>query len=928
MADGLRDRLRQVPFTEELTDEYLDALLKETRVVTVPAGKALPDGDRAGGTFYYVESGHLQVEARDPTGHKTNYRDAGEGEYIGLYSLITGLPADLVARATQDSTLLAFPADMLHRYLVSGVQRQACQRGEVLFEQDQTAEFLYFVLEGRFLLEREVQTPGGQMQTVRQTVGPGEYLGSYALITGETFRARATAQQNTSLLAIPFRALQPLLFIHPGWREWFFPLELAERLRAIPLFKWVEDWDIYLLAGEATPLHFDPGHTIYSAEDPAEHFYVIDRGQVVEQPREGEGPWYLAAGNYFGVDSLKGGWQRKSTTVATKPTQVLRLPGHVVGELLQQRNLKLDDQDTRGGLVDRLHGVPLFRVLPRHHLRHLAGYVNLVYYRPGDIVARQGEPADKLMILHEGEAVVLRKSARERARPVRRLKAQPGDAGSGGESEHFGARSLIGRETRGATVEVSQPSTWVILERGDFKQFLQDARLTAADLGPLALPAEDSAAAPLQPDELPLPYQRRRHWIVLVTSVAPGLILAMLVLFWLVLATGGPASVFDVAFFAGRVLLFLAFLSWAAWAYFNWRNDLFIVTSKAVLHIERELLMSEERFEAPLHQIQNVNLRTSVLGQLLGFGDLLIETAAQRGQIAFTTIPDPREAQDLIRRAADEAKSGRQVEEMESIRQRLEDRLVPERLKPEVPGSVLVEPPPPPAASVNANSYRPPPFFVPPFEEHRDGRIIWRKHWFNLLQRTGLPMLATGVAGILLLVIVFPALVRALGINLPGLIDAVARVWLIPVVLVAQALALLWLKYRWEDWRNDVYILAPDEVVDQERQLAIFPIWWIFSESRRAASLSNVQYVDLRIPNLLAIIFNYGDVIVRTAGATGQLDFMFVRHPRRVHAMILRYLDEFQERERERQFEERWRDMAQWLEAYHDVTRRGRANGA
>ncbi|MBN1660229.1 MAG: cyclic nucleotide-binding domain-containing protein [Anaerolineae bacterium] len=925
MADIARDRLSKVPFTEELTDEQINALLPEARVVDVAAGKAVPPGEPPGNTFYYVESGHLRVEAHDPTRHKINYRDAGQGEYVGLYSLITGRPAHIDAQATQDSTLLAFPADMLHRYLVSGVRQQACLRGEVLFKQDQTAEFLYFVLEGRFLLEREVKMPGGGVQTVRRSAGPGEYLGRYALITSQTFRTKATAERNSSVLAIPFRALQPLLFIHPGWREWFFPLELAERLRAIPLFKALEDRDIYLLADETIPMQLQAGEHIYHVEDPAEHFYVIDRGQVEEQPREGEGPWYLAAGNYFGEDSLKGGWQRRSATVATKPTRVLRLAGHVVGEMLQQHNVKLEDQGTRGSLVDRLGDVSLFKGLPRHHLRRLAGYVNLVYFRPGDVVARQGEPADKLMILHEGEAVVLRQSTHERARAVRRLNARPHEPRGSGESEYFGDQALVKWETRGATVEVTQPSAWIVLERGDFQQFLKDTGLTEADLGRPAAPDKGKVLASPQSGVLSLPWQRHRHWIVPVVNVVPALILAVVTLAWLVLVPGDLNRAPDIALFVVRVLFCLICIGRAGWSYWDWRNDVFIITAEAVVHIERKPLTSEQRYEAPLRQIQNVNLGTSLIGEWLGYGDVLIETAAARGQVTFGRIPDPQEAQGLIRRAADAAKSGRQVKEMESIRQRLEDRLVPERLKPGVPGSVLVESPAQPKAQAKANARRRSLSFLPRFEERSGETITWRKHWVNLLQRTGLPVLATGATGILLLVLVVPTLARMFGADVPTLIDMGIWTWLVVVLFV---LSMAWLKYQYVDWENDIYVLKGDQVIDQERQLAPFPLWWWYSESRKAAVLSNVQYVDLRIPHMLALILNYGDVIVQTAGATGQLDFLTVSDPRRVHDTILRYLAEFQERERQRQFDERWHDMAQWLEAYHEVTRREQADGA
>ena len=347
-----------------------------------------------------------------------------------------------------------------------------------------------------------------------------------------------------------------------------------------------------------------------------------------------------------------------------------------------------------------------------------------------------------------------------------------------------------------------------------------------------------------------------------------------------------------------------------------------------MLHIERDLLTSEERYEAPLHQIQNVNLRANVIGQILKFGDVVIETAAARGQVEFAQVPHPEEALDLIRRASDAAKAGRQVKEMESIRHRLEDRLAPERLKPEVPGSVLVEPAASAKAPAKTRRRRRLPSMLPRFEERSGGTITWRKHWFNLAQRTGLAVVATGVTGIALLAVAVPVLVRVLRVDLLDPMDRATQVWLIVGLLVAFALSILWLKYKYEDWKNDIYVLTADQVVDQERELAVFPVWWLYSEIKQSAALSNVQYVDLRIPNLLAIIFNYGDVILRTASATKQLDFMFVRNPRQIHATILRRLAEFQERERERQFEEWWQDMARWLEVYHDVTRRGQVGGA
>jgi hypothetical protein len=150
--------------------------------------------------------------------------------------------------------------------------------------------------------------------------------------------------------------------------------------------------------------------------------------------------------------------------------------------------------------------------------------------------------------------------------------------------------------------------------------------------------------------------------------------------------------------------------------------------------------------------------------------------------------------------------------------------------------------------------------------------------------------------------------------------------WIFLVMLVLWGLAAAWLKYQYEEWANDVYIVTGDQVIDQERELQVFPLWFLYTESRKQASLSNVQYVDYKIPHPLALIFNYGNVIVQTAGAEGTLDFLFVRDPRRVHDEILRRLADFQERQRRREFQDRWGQMAQWFEVYDRMSEEKRTN--
>jgi membrane protein YdbS with pleckstrin-like domain len=212
--------------------------------------------------------------------------------------------------------------------------------------------------------------------------------------------------------------------------------------------------------------------------------------------------------------------------------------------------------------------------------------------------------------------------------------------------------------------------------------------------------------------------------------------------------------------------------------------------------------------------------------------------------------------------------------------------------------------------------------WFPRFEIREDGQVVWRKHWINLLQRTGLQF-------VLMLVSIYLALAFALAsatasLALPRIsLFPVALIgfssWLFMLVLFLSLLSALWFIYQYVDWRNDVYIITDDEVIDVEKDLFMFPFFFLSTENRRQASLANVQYVDLQIPNPIAMILKYGHVIVQTAGAEGTLDFLWVSKPRNVHAEILQRLAEFEERNREREFQERWGDMPRWFETYRDV---------
>jgi CRP-like cAMP-binding protein/membrane protein YdbS with pleckstrin-like domain len=817
--------------------------------------------------------------------------------------------------------------------LLPRVEEVSLKKGAILFRQGTPAPSVFFVEKGQVA---EVEYDQAGLETTYRRAGAGEYLGRYALVTGQPFRVTAIAEEATVLLAIPLRHLQPLLFANKDWRSWFFQTEIASRLRSVPLLIGLNDWDVYRLADAVEIETRAAGETIFSAGDEADSFYIVDQGQVIETPSPGPQPqqdWprYYAAGNFFGRFSLERD-QRRQTTAATRlPTRLYRIPGQTMKALLVDRADALLADEARVNLQKRLQEVDLFAHLPDNHLRLLTGYVSLVYHRPGDIVARQGEPANSLMILDEGEAVVRLQIGRGQPRPVAYFQAHRGAADpsvqpAGGEGNYFGAHALLTDEMRGATVEVTKPSIWIVLSRQDFGRFLADAGLNPEDLKKFQPPDPQASAVPSSlEDDLYLPYKVRRHWIFPVTRILPLVVFGAVVFLFMGAGTvaGLSLGLLGVLRLVGIVFLMtVVFL--IVYRYVDWLNDTYEVTNEAVIHTEKKLFFSEERYEIPLQQIQNVNIFVGVLGQLLEYGNVGIDTAAARGQIDFAIIPRPAFVQELIQEASVQARRGLHVQQRESIRQQLEDQLNPERLKPSVPDSVLVQP----AVEVEPTSpgrfhrFRDLKGWFPRFEIREDDQVIWRKHWINLLRRTGLQALLMLLAVYLLFVYGLAFVTAAFGlaaILLPPVAWIGFAGWLFLLIALLGIAAVLWFIYQYVDWRNDVYIVTDNEVIDVERELAMYPFFFFYTESRRQASLANVQYVDLNIPNPLAMILNYGNVIVRTAGAEGTLDFVAVSNPRRVHDEILRRLGAYQDSERAREFQERWGDMPQWFETYRDV---------
>jgi len=327
---------------------------------------------------------------------------------------------------------------------------------------------------------------------------------------------------------------------------------------------------------------------------------------------------------------------------------------------------------------------------------------------------------------------------------------------------------------------------------------------------------------------------------------------------------------------------------WAAWRVALWGKNCYIVTDKRVIHIEEIPFIREKRDEAPLGMIQDVNVEMGgILTGLLHFGNVIIQTAGTLGTVRFMGIRRPREVQAgimaLVKQAGGELVRGEEERKaLDEVRRIV--GLPPVELRPSPPavegkgarGEQLLE--------MLRRMFFPSPVFG-------EGQIIWRKHRWVLVTQLVKPFLGSLVALAIWWVIV----------AFRGFI-----IWadfLLAVCLAAMGLRIAWLVI---DWRNDLYIVTNDRVIDIEK----VPFRY---EHRREAGLDKIQDVRYLQPSFVAKTLDFGDVRLETAGEIGAFTFDSVPHPREVQIKVFERLERF----RRKAEQERANEFLKWLSRYH-----------
>lgn len=136
---------------------------------------------------------------------------------------------------------------------------------------------------------------------------------------------------------------------------------------------------------------------------------------------------------------------------------------------------------------------------------------------------------------------------------------------------------------------------------------------------------------PLQPSEKFL-LKTHTSWVTLVLP-ALGILVAI--------GIGILAKNWTIALitFGIAVLYF-------GWKYLEWKHNIWVVTNFRV--IDEFGILNINTKESPLDKINNVSYNQNILGRILGYGNVEIQTAATIGETVYESVDGPKTLKDTI----------------------------------------------------------------------------------------------------------------------------------------------------------------------------------------------------------------------------------------------------------------------------------------
>ena len=148
----------------------------------------------------------------------------------------------------------------------------------------------------------------------------------------------------------------------------------------------------------------------------------------------------------------------------------------------------------------------------------------------------------------------------------------------------------------------------------------------------------------------------RKHWIVLV---APVFIFLSALVFYIGLPPA-PPTLSGLGKLINRVLLLTLFfgIGYFFYAFLDRKYNIWAVTDRRV--IDESGIITHKAKESPIEKINNVDVVQTIVGRMLGYGKVMIQTAATYGESWINFVEKPKELQSAILRQLEKGQSSRE----------------------------------------------------------------------------------------------------------------------------------------------------------------------------------------------------------------------------------------------------------------------------
>jgi len=330
-------------------------------------------------------------------------------------------------------------------------------------------------------------------------------------------------------------------------------------------------------------------------------------------------------------------------------------------------------------------------------------------------------------------------------------------------------------------------------------------------------------------------------------------------------------------------------LLWIGWQFLEWSNDLFFFTDKRIIIKQRSLFSYEIKQETPISAIESVQARRSFLGRELNFGDLEIRTFT--GSMRLPFVPKISSVLHMLTYLTERRKDLWEAEEKQAFEKDIRERITQRESVRETgfenhPGLSSSQIQSPDSASQGPGD----------LEAPRD--IVYRTHWTILFAKMFIPVL---------LLISHMLLYLFLAANQ---IEIIRKTAFNTILLINSIVLLSWSAYRFSDWRNDVYIITEDQLIDIDRR----PFGM---EEKRSAPINNIQSIRYKRNGIFGLLLNFGTVYTRI----GDEEFTFdnVHRPAEVQEALFTAKERFHKMEEDAEKSAQRKKAVDWIDSYHQI---------